>query len=157
MEVSKWKIVQPQSPLLQYLKVVAFWTALFFMPFLLSWRLLYSVSSSLTNSTLSALRLLRSWEGTPRTPQPPTRLTVFEIESKCRVWLFGIFHQLLTCLVTLFGRKLKFFKSSPNWRVLELLMNFCQKINETFFDFQTPCLLVDVKITLASVLKWMDS
>ena len=32
---------------------------------------------------------------------------------------------------------------------------FLSKINETFFDSQTPCLLVDVKITLASLNEWI--
>ena len=38
---------------------------------------------------------------------------------------FGIFYQFLTCLVTLFDRKLQVFKNSTNWPFLAFLMNFC--------------------------------
>ena len=60
---------------------------------------------------------------------------------------FGIFHQFVTCLVTLFDRKLQVFKNSPNWPFLALLMNCypmkmkttCSQCWMTFFcDFQTP-------------------
>ena len=50
--------------------------------------------------------------------------TLFENYSKCRIWIFEfwdfppIFVLLkLTCLVTLFDRKLQVFKKSPKWTI----------------------------------------
>ena len=47
---------------------------------------------------------------------------LFENYSKCRIWIFEFWHfppifvlLKLTSLVTLFDRKLQFFKNSPNW------------------------------------------
>ena len=60
---------------------------------------------------------------------------------------FGIFHQFVTCLVTLFDRKLQVFKNSPNWPFFgtfnELLSNKNENdvlamLNDFFCDFQTP-------------------
>ena len=45
-------------------------------------------------------------------------------------YIFGIFHQFLTCLVTLFDRKLQLFKNSPNWLFLAFLINFCPKCKQ---------------------------
>ena len=48
--------------------------------------------------------------------------TLFENYSKCRIWIFEFWHfspifvlLKLTCLVTLFNRKLQIFKNSPKW------------------------------------------
>ena len=55
---------------------------------------------------------------------------------------FGIFHQFfvllkVTCLVTLFDRKLQVFKNSPKWTT-----RFARNVKCNFFcDFQTLCLL----------------
>ena len=50
--------------------------------------------------------------------------TLFENNSKCRIWIFQFWHFLpifdllkLTCLVTLFDRKLQVFKNSPKWTI----------------------------------------
>ena len=58
--------------------------------------------------------------------------TVFENHPKCRIWLLQFLHfppifvlLELTCLVTLFDRKIKVFKNSPNWLFSAFLMNFC--------------------------------
>ena len=55
----------------------------------------------------------------------PNLCTLFKNYSKCRIWFFKllyfplIFVQLkLTCLVTLFDRKLHAFKNSPKWSIL---------------------------------------
>ena len=37
--------------------------------------------------------------------------TVFENHSKCRIWISINFHQVWTCLVTLFDHKLQVFKT----------------------------------------------
>ena len=50
--------------------------------------------------------------------------TVFENHPKCRIWIFEFWHfppisvlLKLTCLVTLFDRKLQVFKNSPKWTI----------------------------------------
>ena len=50
--------------------------------------------------------------------------TLFENYSKCPIWIFEIWHfptifvlLKLTCLITLFDRKLQVFKDSPNWTI----------------------------------------
>ena len=52
------------------------------------------------------------------------RVTLFENYSKCRIWIFEFWHfspifvlLKLTCLVTLFDRKLQVFKNSPKWTI----------------------------------------
>ena len=52
------------------------------------------------------------------------KLTVFENHPKCRIWVFQFWHfspifvlLKLTCLVTLFDRKLQIFKNSPKWTI----------------------------------------
>ena len=59
-------------------------------------------------------------------------LTLFDNYSKYRIWIFEFWHfpsifvQLkLTCLVTLFDRKLQVFKNSPKCTILAFLINFC--------------------------------
>ena len=59
---------------------------------------------------------------------PSPLLTLFENYSKCRIWIFEFWHfppifflLKLTCLVTLFDRKLQFFRNSF-WG---FLINFC--------------------------------
>ena len=83
--------------------------------------------------------------------------TVFENHPKCRIWIFQFWHfppifdlLKLTCLVTLFDRKLQVFKNSPKWNLLgifnELLSTqnvnvarFARNVEWDFFcDFQTP-------------------
>ena len=59
--------------------------------------------------------------------------TLFENYSKCRIWIFEFWHFLpifvlltLTCLVTLFHRKLQFVKNSPKLTIFgAFLINFC--------------------------------
>ena len=56
---------------------------------------------------------------------------------------FGIFHQFLsylkvTCLVTLFDRKLQVFKNFQNVNIARFA---CNVKCDFFCDFQTPCLL----------------
>ena len=68
---------------------------------------------------------------------------------------FGIFQQFfvlrkLTCLVTLFDRKLQVFKNSPKWTIFGIFNEFLstQNVNvarfarnvewDIFYDFQTP-------------------
>ena len=50
--------------------------------------------------------------------------SLFENYSKCRIWIFEFWHfphifvlLKLTCLVTLFDRKLQVFKNSPKWTI----------------------------------------
>ena len=50
--------------------------------------------------------------------------TLFENYSKCRIWIFEIWHfppifvlLKLTCLVTLFDRKLQVFQNLPKWTI----------------------------------------
>ena len=52
------------------------------------------------------------------------RSTLFENYSKCRIWVYEFWHfppifvlLKLTCLVTLFDRKLQVFKNSPKWNI----------------------------------------
>ena len=52
------------------------------------------------------------------------RLTWFENYSKCHLWIFWFWHFpsifvifKVTCLVTLFDRKLQIFKNSPKWSI----------------------------------------
>ena len=54
--------------------------------------------------------------------------TLFQNYSKCLIWIFGFWHfpptfvpLKLTCLVTLFDRKLQFFKNSPNCSIFGIL------------------------------------
>ena len=58
--------------------------------------------------------------------------TVFENHPKCRIWIFQFWHfppifdlLKLTCLVTLFDRKLQVFKNRQNEQFLAFLINFC--------------------------------
>ena len=51
-------------------------------------------------------------------------ITLFKNYSKCRIWSFEFWHfppifvlLKLTCLVTLFDRKLRVFKNSPKWTI----------------------------------------
>ena len=51
-------------------------------------------------------------------------VTLFENYSKCRISIFECWHfppifvlLKLTCLVTLFDRKLQVFKNSPKWTI----------------------------------------
>ena len=53
--------------------------------------------------------------------------TLFENYSKCRIWILQFWHFppifvliSLTCLVTLFDRKLQVFKNSPKWTIFDL-------------------------------------
>ena len=53
-----------------------------------------------------------------------SELTLFENYSKCRILIFEFWHfppifvlLKLTCLVTLFDRKLQVFKNSPKWTI----------------------------------------
>ena len=85
--------------------------------------------------------------------------TLFENYSKCRIWIFEFWHfppifviLKLTCLVTLFDRKLQFFKNSPKWTILGIfnqvlstqnvyVARFARNVEWDFFcDFQTPCM-----------------
>ena len=50
--------------------------------------------------------------------------TLFENHPKCRIWILEFWHfppifvlLKLTCLVTLFDRKLQVFKNSPKWTI----------------------------------------
>ena len=50
--------------------------------------------------------------------------TVFENHPECRIWIFQFWHfppnfvlLKLTCMVTLFDRKLQVFKNSPKWSI----------------------------------------
>ena len=66
---------------------------------------------------------------------------------------FGIFHQFLSCLVTLFDRKLQVFKNSPKWTIFVIfnqllsvqnvnIARFARNVErDFFFDFQTLCLV----------------
>ena len=59
----------------------------------------------------------------------------------------------LTCLVTLFDRKLQVFKNSPKWTILGIFneLSSTQNVNvarfahnvvwDFFCDFQTPCIM----------------
>ena len=69
-------------------------------------------------------------EATTQKSRSPCRLnlTLFENYSKCRIWILAFWHfppifvQLkLTCLVTLFDRKLQVFKNSPKWTIFAIL------------------------------------
>ena len=58
--------------------------------------------------------------------------TMFETYSKCRIWIFLLWHLprffvilKVTFLVTLFDRKLHVFKNSPIWTIFGILMHFC--------------------------------
>ena len=81
--------------------------------------------------------------------------TLFENYSKCRIWIFEFWHfspifvlLKLTCLVTLFDRKLQVFKNSPKWTIFGIFNLFLsiQNVNVArfarnvewafFFDFQ---------------------
>ena len=84
--------------------------------------------------------------------------TVFENHPKCRIWIFDFWYFLpifvllkLTCLVTLFDRKLQVFKNSPKWTIFGLfnellstqnvnVARFARNVEWDFFcDFRTPC------------------
>ena len=52
--------------------------------------------------------------------------------SKCRIWTIELWHfspifvlLKVTCLVTLFARKLQIFKNSPKLTIFGIFMNFC--------------------------------
>ena len=83
--------------------------------------------------------------------------TMFENYSKCRIWIFEFWHfqpifvlLKLTCLVTLFDRKLQGFKNSPKWTIFGVfnsllstqnvnVARFARNVEWDFFcDFQTP-------------------
>ena len=85
-------------------------------------------------------------------------LTLFENCSKCRIWIFEFWHfppifvlLKVTCLVTLFDRKLQVFKNSPKWIIFGIfnqllstqnvnVARFARNVEWDFFcDFQTPC------------------
>ena len=57
---------------------------------------------------------------------------VFKNRLKCHIWVFQFWHfppifvlLQLTCLVTLFDRKLEVFNNSSNWTFLAFLINCC--------------------------------
>ena len=59
-------------------------------------------------------------------------LKMFENYSKCPIWIFEFWHfppffvlSKVTCLVTLFGRKLQDFKTHQNILLLAFWINFC--------------------------------
>ena len=74
-----------------------------------------------------------------------------KISKKCFIWIFQFWHfpsilvlLELTCLVTLFDRKLQVFKNFPKCTIFGLLstqnVNFARIVKWDFFcDFQTPC------------------
>ena len=78
--------------------------------------------------------------------------TLFENYSRCRIWIFQQFlsDKKLTCLVTLFDRKLRIFKNSPKWTIFGIfnkllstqnanVARFARNVEWDFFcDFQTP-------------------
>ena len=89
--------------------------------------------------------------------------TLFKNHSKCRIWIFQLLHFppifvliKLTCLVTLFDRKLQVFKNSLKWTILGTfnhllstqnvnVARFARNVEWDFFcDFQTPCEKEDV-------------
>ena len=93
---------------------------------------------------------LRNLHFSPQNPQKYIfqSLKLFENYSKCRIWIFELWHfppifvvQLkLTCLVTLFDRKLQIFKNSPNTQNVNVA-RFARNVEWYFFcDFQTPCI-----------------
>ena len=84
--------------------------------------------------------------------------TVFENHPKWRISVFQFWHfpsifvlLKLTCLVTLFDRKLQVFKKSPKWIIFGIsskllstqnvnVARFARNVEWDFFcDFQTPC------------------
>ena len=88
-----------------------------------------------------------------------TKSTVFENHQKCRIWFFRFWHFppifvlfKVTCLVTLFDRKLQVFKNSPKLAIFGIFNDllstwfdlnaarFTHNVEWDFFcDFQTPC------------------
>ena len=66
--------------------------------------------------------MINKYKITPKINQ--NILTLFENYSKCRIWIFEFWHfppifvlLKVTCLVTLFDRKLQIFKNSPKWTI----------------------------------------
>ncbi len=61
---------------------------------------------------------------------------LFENYSKCRIWIFEFWHfptifalLKLTCLVTLFDRKLQVFKNSSKWTIFGILIELLSTQN----------------------------
>ena len=54
---------------------------------------------------------------------------------------FGIFRQFLSCLVTLFDRKLQVFKNSPKWTIFGIFNEFLptQNVNVARFARNVEC------------------
>ena len=67
-------------------------------------------------------------------------VTVFKIIQNVafQFFNFGIFHQFLSCLETLFDRKLEIFKHSSNWSFWHFWLTFVHSNHPIFFiwDFQ---------------------
>ena len=86
------------------------------------------------------------------------QFTLFENYSKCRIWIFEFWHfppifvlLKVTCLVTLFDRKLQVFKNLQNWTIFGICNGLLSTQNvdvarcarnvewDFFCDFQIPC------------------
>ena len=99
-----------------------------------------------------------------------TRYTVFENHPKCRLWMFQFWHfppifvlLKLTCLVTLFDRKLQVFKNSPKWTIFGIfnqllstqnvnVARFARNVEWDFFcEFQTPCDCANKQLKMSTI------
>ena len=86
--------------------------------------------------------LHQSWFITIQWVNRCTVCTVFENYSKCRIKIYQFWHfpsifvlLIVTCLVTLFDRKLQVINNSPNWSILGI---FARNVECDFLgDFQT--------------------
>ena len=68
--------------------------------------------------------------------------TVFENPSKCRIWIYAFSTNFcpfkLTCLVTLFNRKVSFLKNSSKWTIFNELLS-SQNVNVALFARNVEC------------------
>ena len=87
--------------------------------------------------------------------------TLFENYSKCRIWIFEFWHfppifalLKVTCLVTLFDRKLRIFKNSPKWTIFGLLKVTCLV---TLFDHKLQFFKNSPKWTIFGIFNYLLS
>ena len=93
------------------------------------------------------------WETTlkyfPLNNKPSKKITMFENYSKCHIWIVLFWHfppifvlLKVTCLVTLFDRKLQVFKNSPKLTIFGIFHELLSTQNINVARFARKCKVI---------------